>query len=177
MADSEREMNPKSTLNGLLQSWSQFWNERNARERMLLAAAATAVAAGLVYLLLIDPALTGREQLKKSLPALRQQVAQLQMMAKQAAGMSGRVAPSVAPISRETLEAALVRKGLKPQNVTLTGETARVQLSSVSFSGVIDWIDEMQKTALLSVVDANIVALDQPDMVNVTLTLRQQKSE
>jgi general secretion pathway protein M len=170
-------MNPKSTLNGLLQSWSQFWNERNARERMLLAAAAAAAAAGLVYLLLIDPALTGREQLKKSLPVLRQQVAQLQMMAKQAAGISGRVAPSVAPISRETLEAALVRKGLKPQNVTLTGEIARVQLASVSFAGVIDWIDEMQKSALLSVVDANIVALDQPDMVNVTLTLRQQKSE
>lgn len=170
-------MNPTGTLNRLSQSWAEFWGGRNARERALLAAAATAVGVGLVYILLIDPALGGRGQLKKNLPILRQQVAQLQMMSKEVAAISGKVAPSIAPISRETLEAALVRKGLKPQNVTLTGDIARVQLSSVSFAGVIDWVDEMQKTALLSVLDANIVALAQPDMVNVTLTLRQQKSE
>jgi hypothetical protein len=35
----------------------------------------------------------------------------------------------------------------------------------------------MQKSALVTVVEANIVALAQPDMVNATLTLRQQKNE
>jgi type II secretory pathway component PulM len=37
---------------------------------------------------------------------------------------------------------------------------------------MMNWLVEMQKTALLSVVDANIVALAQPDMVNATFTLR-----
>jgi general secretion pathway protein M len=170
-------MNFIGTQNRFAQSWSAFWTGRNPRERMLLAAAAMAVAAGVLYILLMAPALTGREQLKKNLPVLRQQVAQMQMMSKEVGSISGKVAPAVAPISRETLEAALARKGLKPQNLTLSGETARVQMTSVSFAGVIDWLDEMQKTALLSVIDANIVALAQPDMVNVTLTLRQQKSD
>ncbi|MDB5761167.1 MAG: type secretion system protein [Herminiimonas sp.] len=170
-------MNPTETMNRLAQSLSEFWAARNARERNLLAAAAAVVALGLVYALLIGPASSGRDQLNRSLPVLRQQVAQLQNLSKEAAGLSTKTAPSVAPISRENIEAALTRKGLKPQNVALTGDIAKVQLSSASFAGILDWLDDMQKTSLVSVVDANIVALAQPDMVNATLTLRQQKSE
>jgi len=170
-------MSLSNTLNRSVQSWSEFWNARNARERMLLASAAVVMVLGLFYALLIGPALSGRNQLNKSLPLQRQQVAQLQAMAREAAGLSANAAPAVPPMSKESIDAALARKGLKAQTVALTGDVARVQLSAVSFAGVIDWLDDMQKTALLSVVEANIVALAQPDMVNATLTLRQQKSE
>jgi type II secretory pathway component PulM len=50
-----------------------------------------------------------------------------------------------------------------------------VQLAAVSFSGTLNWLDDMQRNALLSVTDANIVALAQPDMVNATFTLRLPK--
>lgn len=170
-------MSLANTLNRSAQSLSEFWNARNTRERMLLAAAMAVMVLGLLYVLLIDPALSGRDQLNKSLPLQRQQVAQLQAMAREVAGLSAKAAPSVAPMSKESIDAALARKGLKAQTVALTGDVARVQLSSVSFAGVIDWLDDMQKTALVSVVEANVVALAQPDMVNATLTLRQQKSE
>lgn len=155
------------------QSFSNFWAARDARERAMLALAALAVILGLAYALLIDPALAGREQLKKNLPVLRQQAAQMQALSKEAAALSEKPAlPSVA-VSKENIEAALARNGLKPQNVVLTGDFVKVQLAAVSFSGALNWLDEMQKTALLSVVDANIVALDKPDMVNATFTLRQ----
>lgn len=173
-------MNLTSRLNGLSEltkPLSTFWSARNARERMLLAAAMVVIALGVIYLLLIDPALAGREQLSKNLPVLRQQVAQLQAMTKEAGGLSANATPSAAPLSRESLEAALTSKGLKPQNVALTGDIVRVQLTSVPFAGVVDWLDGMQKTALLSVVEANIVAQPEPGLVNATLTLRQQKSE
>jgi general secretion pathway protein M len=153
-------------------SFSGFWAARDARERAMLAAAALVVTIALVYLLLIAPALSGRVQLNKNLPILRQQVAQMQALSNEAATLSGQsAAPSVA-MSKENLEAALARHGLKPQSVTLTGDFAKVQLASVSFAGTMNWLDEMQRTALLSVVDANIVALAQPDMVNATVTLR-----
>jgi general secretion pathway protein M len=177
MANPERAMSLSNTLNRSAQSFSEFWNARNARERRLLAAATVVVILGLLYALLIGPALSGRDQLNKSLPQQRQQVAQLQAMAKEAAGLSAKAAPSVPAMSRESIEAALARKGLKAQTVALTGDVARVQLSSASFAGLIGWLDDMQKTALLSVVEANIVAQAQPDTVNATLTLRQQKSE
>lgn len=157
-------------------SYSEFWAARDARERAMLAAAALVVTIALVYLLLIAPALSGRVQLNKNLPILRQQVAQMQALSNEAAALSGKPTAPLVAMSRENIEAALARHGLKPQSVVLTGDFAKVQLASVSFTGTTNWLDELQKTAQISVLDANIVALDQPDMVNATVTLRQQGS-
>ena len=170
-------MNMNGVLNQSRLSFSEFWAVRDARERAMLAVAALVVTLGLFYALLIDPALSGRERLNKNLPVLRMQVAQMQALAKEAASFSGKSATPLTVMSKQNIEAALARNGLKPQNVLLTGDFAKVQLASVSFAGTLNWLDDMQKTALLSVVDANIVALPQPDMVNATFTLRQQRSE
>ena len=171
-------MNMNGVLNQSRLSFSEFWAVRDARERAMLAVAALVVTLGLAYALLIDPALSGRERLNKDLPVLRLQVAQMQAMAKEAAAaMAGKSATPMIAMSKQNIEAALARNSLKPQNVLLTGDFAKVQLASVSFAGTMNWLDDMQRTALLSVVDANIVALAQPDMVNATFTLRQQRDE
>lgn len=168
-------------LPGLLkqskQSIAEFWVMRDARERAMLAAAAVVMAIGVIYTLLVDPALTGRNQLNRNLPVLRQQVAQLQALSKEAAAFSGKSASPAAAMTKEGIEAALARKGLKPQSVTLNGAVLKVQLNAASFSGTLNWLDDMQKTALFSVADANIVALAQPDMVNATITLQQRGNE
>ena len=66
-------------LTGLLArsrlSLAEFWAVRDARERAMLSAATAVVTFGLIYALLIAPAMTGRELLNKDLPLLRQQVA------------------------------------------------------------------------------------------------------
>lgn len=168
-------------LTGLLArsrlSLTEFWTIRDARERAMLSAAAAVVTFGLIYAMLIAPAMTGREQLNKDLPLLRQQVAQLQALAKQAEAFSGKPAPAAAAISREDIEAALARNGLKPQSVMSTGNYAKVQLAAVSFAGTLSWLEDMQKAALLYVVEAEIVALAQPGLVDATLTLRQARNE
>jgi general secretion pathway protein M len=171
-------MNAGGKISGLKNTASTFWGERNQRERNMLVAALMVIVFGLFYLLLIDPAVSGRNDLEKRLPVLRQQAAEVQAMAKEASSLAGRAsaAPSVV-LTQESLQASLTRKGLKPQSVVLTGDNAKVQLSAVSFAGTIDWLDELRRTARVSVVDANIEAQTQPDMVNATLTLRQQKSE
>jgi len=166
-------MNLTSLLNQSRQSLAEFWKARDARARAMLAVAAAAAALGLFYALLIAPALNGRDQLNKNLPELRQQVALLQALSKETALYSGKAALPAMAISEESIKAALAGKGLKPQSVMLTGDLAKVQFASVSFAGTLDWLDDMQKTARLSVVEANIVALAQPDMVNATLTLRK----
>lgn len=170
-------MNLANLLTQFKLSFSEFWAVRNARERTMLSAAVIVIAFGLFYALLLAPALTGREQLNRNLPLLRQQVARLQALAKESAALAGNVSPTVATTSRENIEAALARNGLKPKSVTLTGDYAKVQLVAVSFAGTLVWLEEMQRTALLSVVDANIVALAQADMVDATLTLRQARNE
>lgn len=166
-----------SLLNRSRQQLSGFWAVRDARERAMLVAAAVVIASGVIYALLVDPALVGRSQLGQNLPAMRQQVAQLQALSKEAAEISGKSAPQVAAMTRENIETTLSHKGLKPLSVMLTGDIAKVRLVAVSFANTLDWLDEMQKTVLLFVVDANIVALAQADMVDVTLTLRQHRNE
>jgi general secretion pathway protein M len=159
------------------QSFSEFWAARNARERAMLTVAAAVVMLGLAYALLIGPALAGRDQLNKNLPVLRQQVAHLQALAKEAAALSDKPVAQLIATSKENIDAALARNGLKPQNVMLNGDTVKIQLAAASFAGTLNWLDDMQKTALLSVVDANIVALTQPDMVNAIITLRKPSHE
>ena len=164
---------------------AEFWAARDARERAMLAAAAAVVSLALFYALLIDPALTGRERLGKNLPLLRQQVAQLQALAKQAKTLaaqsaqpeSGNLATAPSAITKELIEAALTRNGLKPKSVTLSGDFAKVQLAAVSFAGTLTWLNNMQTSAQITVIDANIVALSQPDLVDATLTLRQRSNE
>jgi len=155
----------------------ESWARRDARERALLNAAAGVVVLGLIYLLLMDPALTGREKLNNDLPHLRQQVAQLQTLTKQAASLSGKPAIAAAALDRGSIENSLARNGLKPQSLQLTGDYTKVQLAAASFAGTLAWLDDMQRTALLYVVDADIVALDRPDLVDAKLTLRQTRGE
>ncbi|WP_019142116.1 type II secretion system protein GspM [Noviherbaspirillum massiliense] len=170
-------MKAVNSFSGLKQSFSTFWSERNRRERNLLLVAMVVVVVGLFYVLLIDPALSGRKDLEKKLPAMRQQSAEIRAMAQEASALSGKAAAPVPPITRESLDASLARNGLKAQSVLVTGELAKIQLSSVSFAGLVGWLEEMQKSARLTVLDANIDALAQADTVNATLSLRQQRSE
>ena len=118
---------------------------------------------------------------KWSVRALRAKIAGMLFERTTLSGKAGLSAPgsSTAPlaISREAMDAMLARNGLKAQNVMLTGDFAKIQLASVSFASTLHSLDDMQKNALLFVVDANIVALAQPDMVNAIFTLHQQRNE
>jgi general secretion pathway protein M len=155
------------------ESLSAFWMERNARERKQITLAIVVAVCALMYMLFVAPALNGRAQLEKSLPELRLQAADLQNLAKEASSLSAATATPAPPATREILEASLSSKGLKAQSVAATGEMIKVQLSGVSFTGMLDWLDEIQKNLRVTVVDANVTAQPQTDIVNATLTLRQ----
>jgi general secretion pathway protein M len=167
----------RDRLNTAGQSISAFWAARDARERKLLTIACAVILFGLIYGLLFGPAMAGREQLNQNLPVLRQQAAQLQAMARELAGLTAQTPPPIAPLGKENLERTLAAKGLKAENLAITGELAKVQLSAVSFTDLLQWLDDIRKTTLVVMVDANIVALPQPDTVNATLTLRQTRNE
>ncbi|MEO6921691.1 MAG: type II secretion system protein GspM [Collimonas sp.] len=178
-----------STRNPLQQTWDRisipagaYWAQRNQRERRLLSAAGVLILLAVIYLLLLDPALSGRSRLQKDLPALRQQAAELQSLTTKAVSLSGQMAERPAsPLNKEAVESALKSKGLSAQSVTPNGDMAKVQLSSVAFAGLLDWLDDVQKNSQWQVVDANVTALGgatpQPGIVNATVTLWQQKHE
>lgn len=164
-------------LGALARPLQDFWAGRNGRERMMITVALGFLLLALFYLLLVEPAVEGRDQMRKTLPNLRQQVAQMQAMARDVGSTPTTQAAPVEPVTRESMEASLARAGLKPQTVSVTGEIIRVQLNGASFASLSAWIEQAGKTMNISVTEASIVAQAQPDTVNATLTLRQQRRE
>jgi len=62
--------------------------------------------------------------------------------------------------------------------VLISGDFAKVQLADVAFAGLLDWLDEVQKTAHWQVTDATVTAVGtQAGWVNGSVTLRQLKHE
>jgi len=159
------------------ESAGAFWNARDARERAILMGAASLLILLLIYAIFFGPALSGRARLQQDLPLLRQQSAELKAMAQQAVELNNAVVQQVEPITQENVAASLTNHGMKAQNLSVNDNLVRLQLNPVSFSGLLDWLDEQQRTARLTVVEANFVALAQPDMVNASVTLKQQRND
>lgn len=151
---------------------SRFWSERTPRERWILGAGGSLLLLALCWLLLIEPALQGREQWKKALPALRADYAQMQSLAQQA---SAAPAPAAAapPPDRAVIERSLAEHGIKAQNLTVNENGVRLTLSDVSFSALTEWMQQAQRDAQLVVAEAGVTARDRIDRVDANLSLRQ----
>lgn len=152
---------------------AQFWQARTEQERKFLAAGGAVLALALAYSVLLAPAMDGRARLRKELPELRQQAAELQALAMQASALKGQTAAAPAPMTRDSLNASLATRGLTAQSVSITGEYARLQLNGVSFPGLVEWLAALRREGRVTVQEAAIVAQATPGMVDATLTLQQ----
>jgi general secretion pathway protein M len=150
-----------------------YWVARTDQERKFLTVGAAVLAVTLGYLILIAPALEGRAQLRRSLPQLRQQAAQLQALAQEATALNGQPAPQVAPMTREALSSSLGTRGLTAQSLSMTGEYAKLQLNNASFANLVMWLDAQRRENRVAVQDAVITALPAAGQVDASLTLHQ----
>jgi general secretion pathway protein M len=150
-----------------------LWLARTEQERRFLAIGGAVVLLALLYLLLIDPALEGRAQLRRQLPQLRQQAAELQAMAQEAGNLARAPSTQVAPLTRETVSTSLTGRGLTPQSLSMTGEYIKLQLNNVSFASLVTWLDEQRRANRVLVQDAAVTALPKEGQVDASLTLRQ----
>ncbi|WP_432381052.1 type II secretion system protein GspM [Duganella sp. P38] len=162
--------NPIQTLRARADA---FWQVRTAQERKLLGIGGMVVGAALFYSLLVDPALSGREQLHQQLPQLHQQAAEMQLMAREAQALKGQNNIAPTPMTRENLNAGLAARGLAPQSVNVTGEYAKLAFSGAQYAGVVAWLDAIRTESRINVVDASFTAQSEAGVVNGTLTLRQ----
>lgn len=150
-----------------------YWVARTEQERKFLSAGAAVVLVALAYSLLLAPALEGRATLRASLPALRQQAAQLQGLAQEAQALAAQPAPQVTPMTRELLAASLAGRGITPASLAMTGDYAKLQLNNVSFANLVAWLDAMRRENRIAVQDAAVTGLATAGQVDASLTLRQ----
>jgi general secretion pathway protein M len=139
----------------------------------LLTLGSAVVVLALIWAVLFAPAMEGRAQLKKSLPQLRQQAAQLQALAAEAASLPGSAPLDVAVMSRDSLVSSLAARSLTAQSVGMTGQYAKLELRSVPFGALLQWLDAVRREGRIVVQDASITAQATPGLVDATLTLHQ----
>lgn len=150
-----------------------YWLARTEQERKFLAVGGVVVLVALVYALLLAPAVEGRDSLRSSLPALRQQAAQLQTLATEAQSLSANPAPQAPPMTADSLTASMAQYGLKAGSLTMTGEYAKAQFNGVSFANLMAWLDAQRRENRVQVQDASFTALPAAGQADATLTLRQ----
>lgn len=166
-------MSIAGNISGLRERASAYWLARTEQERKFLLVGGLVAALALFYLVLLEPALEGREQLRRSLPELRQQAAQLEALAGEARAVASQPAPVVTPVTRESLTASMSARGLNPASLSVSGEYTKVQLSNVSFANLMAWLDAQRLESRLMVQDAQFSAQTALGQVDATLTLRQ----
>lgn len=150
-----------------------MWLARTEQERRFLAVGGAVVLLALLYLVLVEPAVTGRAELSRSLPQLRQQEADLRAMAQEANGLAHAPVQTSAPLTRDAVTASLNGRGLTTQSLSMTGEYIKVQLNNASFANLTAWLDEQRRANHVLVQDAVVSALPAAGQVDATLTLRQ----
>ena len=150
-----------------------LWLARTEQERRFLAVGGGVVLAALLYLLLVDPAIEGRAQLRRLLPQLRQQAAELQAMAQEATALAQAPETHVVPLTREAVSSSLSGRGLTPQSLSMNGEYIKLQLNNVAFANLAMWLDEQRRANRLLVQDATVTSLPAAGQVDASLTLRQ----
>ena len=160
-------------FNALRERALAYWLARTDQERKFLAVGGGVVLVSLVYALLLAPAVEGRDSLRRSLPALRQQAAQLQTLATEAQTLAANPAPQVPPMTPDALAASMAQRGLKAASLTMTGEYAKVQFNDVSFANLVAWLDAQRRENRVQVQDATFTAQPAVGQVDATLTLRQ----
>jgi general secretion pathway protein M len=150
-----------------------LWLVRTEQERRFLSVGGAVVLLALLYLILVDPAVEGRAQLRRTLPQLRQQAAELQAMAQEAGNLARAPSTQVTPLTREAVNTGLSGRGLTPQSLSMTGEYIKLQLNNVSFANLVTWLDEQRRANRVLVQDAVVTGLPAAGQVDATLTLRQ----
>ena len=164
-----------------------FWQQRNARERRVLAVGGMVLALALLWLVGVEPALDARERWRKDLPQLRADAAQVQSLSQQlatappsaanAANAANPANPATA-VDKASLDASLTAQGLKAQSLDLQNAggvlLVRISLADVSFAALTEWLQQQQRASQLSVSEASVTARERLDRVDARLTLRRQ---
>ena len=159
----------------LAMQFESFWEQRDAREQKMLSLAAVVIVLACIYLIFLEPALSGRSKLQAQIPVLRQQLAEMTALSAEQSRLNASLNQMVEPVTREIVEASLAARAMKAQSLSINDDLVRLQIPAVAYGNLMEWLVESQKSSRLTVEEIRLNALPEPGQVNVILTLKQQR--
>jgi general secretion pathway protein M len=158
-----------------LEPLRQFWSQREPREQAALAGAALVAAAALMYLLLIDPALSSITGLQRSLPHARDQAAQLEALLAEVRSLKARpaVAGAGGSDTPAALEQSLAAAGLKAARIVpLSNGSLQLTFANVPYAALSVWLAGAERELGMHAVAVTVKATKDAGNADVDLALR-----
>jgi type II secretory pathway component PulM len=151
---------------------SPWWQARSAAERKALTVALAAMAALLLWLLLLRPMQRDTEILARQLASARASLAEAKRQADDIATLA-RSPPATAPRdARADLDAALAKAGVKPIAIDRTdSQRLRVTFDAIAFDTLTALLVALQRDAHLRSVELTATGRVEPGLVRAELTL------
>lgn len=149
-------------------SMRQYWNGLSPRERLMVSGGGLVLGLALLYALLWQPLIDGRNRLQKLLPRQQQTLRQVQQLVGQIqAQQSGTTA--VQHLERDAaLSQASASATVSPSSVQpLAGERIKVAFDQVQFGQWVRFAASMQSSGW-PVLTADIAALDRAGKVRAS---------
>jgi general secretion pathway protein M len=152
----------------------EFWSERSARERAILAGGAAAIVLVALYLFLWQPGLAATARLSAALPKLRAQVELMRAQQAEIAVLrkSAGVAPKAGDL-RASLEASVARAPFAKSVQRIEGTSAdgaTVAVVSAGFEDWLRWVAAAQRESGARLERCSLSALPEAGMVRADAT-------
>ena len=152
-----------------------FWNERAPREKTVLALLGAIVAVALLFLVLVEPAVTGIQRLERSLPQARSQAAQLDALLGEVKTLKAR--PQAATVSpgeaRGAIDKSIAAAGLKAARIVpLSDGDLQITMANVPYAAWSLWLAGIERELGARAISVNANSNGTPGQVDVELALR-----
>ena len=153
----------------------RFWSEREPRERTAISAAAAVAGLAVLYLVLIDPAVSSIARLNRSLPRERTQAAELGALLGEVRALKAR--PAVAGSSGQdplpALQQSMAAAGLKAARVVpLANGALQLSFSDVSYASWSVWLAAAERELGMHAIAVTVRATSTPGHTDVDVALR-----
>jgi general secretion pathway protein M len=156
---SEQSNGLSAVWNDRIEGLAQRWAALGPRDRRMLAIGLAVLSATFAYFVLFEPAFLGRKKLQDELPALRQQLGQVESLGSEARRLTAVPAGLDNPEALKGLiEQSAASGGLKGQllQVVQTGDLIEARFKAVPFSQWLLWLDSAARETRMRVVDASM---------------------
>ncbi len=142
----------------MISAVKQAWLARAPRERVFLSIGVVFVLLTLAYLLAFKPLASAAQRADRALPELRRQDAAMAALMSKAKVLKAKPLPAIAVPEAAALTQQAKQSGLALQ-IASDGEGGfNVQLNQVEFTGLLDWLNEVQSGSHMFVRESQLDA-------------------
>ena len=161
----------KSYLKKVRRTFFQIWTERSQREKILIIFLAITALSILWLSLLVIPNLNGIQNGKRDLPILQERLKEIEALSKKLENSNLYTTKDPDKLQNQLLQ-SMQKKGFLGAEVSVTDDSYHVEITSIPFLDLVQWLMSTEYDTGLSVSEGIIRVTDLPEYVKVSITLQ-----